>query len=171
MAWESDNLVFFLGTRFVNNFRPLFSLLHFLFSILLYQLVSTLLFPFYQNAGRRTLSSRYAQDMLFTRVFGSPILPIAGLPTQTTLSSNPDLAFNQDNGSIHLQRNRSERKRLQGSYRRFVLYDSSHAENTRKILTSGSSTKLTKVAARFSSIHGYSSSFLVSWTTNSVTTW
>ena len=155
MAWESDNLACFLGTRFVNNFRPLFS------SILLYQLVGTLLFPFYQDAGCRTLSSRYA-DMLFTRVFGSPILPIAGLPTQTTLLSNPDLAFNQDNGSIHLQRNRSERKRLQGSYGRFVLYDSSHAENTRKILTSGSSTKLTKVAARFSSIHGYSSSFLVS---------
>ena len=76
-------------------------------------------------------------------------------PTNTynTFEQHPGLEFNQNNGSIHLQRNRSERKRLQG----FVLYDCSHAENTRKSLTSGSSTKLTKVAATLSSIHGYSS--------------
>ena len=111
---------------------------------------------------------KYSQEMLFD----SPILQIAGLPTHVTLSSNPDLAFNQDNVSIHLQRNRSERKRLQGLQRTLrPIWLLARRVHSRKSLMSGSSTKLTKVAARFSSIHEYSSSFLVSWTTNSVTIW
>ena len=37
--------------------------------------------------------------------------------TYNTFEQHPDLAYNKVNGSVHLQRNRSERKRLQGLQR------------------------------------------------------
>ena len=37
--------------------------------------------------------------------------------TINTFEQHPDLAYSQENGSVHLQRNRSERKRLQGLQR------------------------------------------------------
>lgn len=49
-----------------------------------------------------------------------------------TFEQHPDLAYNQDNGSGHLQRNRSERKRLQGLQRSLTNVSSNMPPRTQR---------------------------------------
>ena len=52
--------------------------------------------------------------------------------TNNTFEHHPDLAYNQDNGSVHLQRNLSERKRLQGLQRTLTNVSSFTAPRTQR---------------------------------------
>jgi hypothetical protein len=53
--------------------------------------------------------------------------------TNNTFEQHSELAYNQDNGSIHLQRNRSERQRLQGLQRMLTNVSSNMAPRTQDI--------------------------------------
>lgn len=54
--------------------------------------------------------------------------------TINAFEKHPDVEYNQDNGSSHLQRNRSERKRLQGLQRTLTNVSSHMASRRRRTL-------------------------------------
>ena len=103
----------------LNSCRPLFSLLP------LYKLVDTLLCPF----TKTPVVVHFLKDMRKKRSSGLDFADRRPSNTINAFEQHPD---NQDNDSLRLQRNRSERKRLQGLQRTLTNASSYMAPRTQR---------------------------------------
>ena len=115
-----------------------------------------------KNLNWDSYQSHASESACFCRPQASKFGPAVNRDTRDTVTfkQNRDtdlLAYNQDNGSVRLQRNRSERKRLQKLQLLLTNVSSNMARLTLAQRTFNLKEKFnaTKVFARFSSAHGY----------------